>query len=393
MASVTLKAAAAMAFALSQPVLAGVFPENILSASEFEAIPLEKRGSMEATSLWHNSEIPYILQEFPHGASNKIRDAMREWEQRSCIRFIPKKDQDAAWVNFKKMDQGCYSSHLGSPGKGEVVVNLDLPNAWELISNFGDVDSCADGHVPAHMLGHVIGLAHEHQRPDRDQYVHVYINNIEPNWLDQYTIHQSANISVPFDYNSIMLYERDAYTRNGQWTMASITDKEIDPWNTPTDNDFLAINKAYGCADYFMRPIPACRAVATNTDENKSSYKFIIDKYTEQFMTNNNYTHVAAHQNCRSNTINQDTDNWGFTPVNGSGPDAQYHVTVDRCKVNFDRHASRYEVALCKGDNEGTCDIKCGLRRICPHDAKNNGIDSKAVDVVDDVLWVCHPHN
>ncbi|EFQ31548.1 uncharacterized protein GLRG_06837 [Colletotrichum graminicola M1.001] len=212
-------------------------------------------------------------------------------------------------------------------------------------------------------------------------------------WQDQYTIHASADTSVPFDYNSIMLYRMRANTKRGYaYAMVTITDKEIDPWDSPTDNDFLAVNNAYGCEEYYTRSVPECRPVSISADENKSSYTFMLDKYTERYMRDNGYTHVAAHQNCRSNTNNQDTDNWGFTPLNGWGPMAPYQITVDRCKKRFDRHASRYEVALCKGDDEGSCDIKCGLRRICPFDANGKQVDSKAVNVVDDALWVCHPH-
>ncbi|KAF5548576.1 polyketide synthase [Fusarium phyllophilum] len=86
-------------------------------------------------------------------------------------------------------------------------------------------------------------------------------------------------------------------------------------------------------------------------------------------MRANGYTHVAAHQNCHSNTTGQDTDNWGSMPLDGWGPRAQYKATTDCCKKNFDRHVSRYEIALSEGDNQRACDIKCGLRRVCPFDA------------------------
>ncbi|KAK1573328.1 uncharacterized protein LY79DRAFT_525994 [Colletotrichum navitas] len=392
MSSITLKAAAAVAVALSQPVVAAVFPANTFNRSEIEAIPLEKRGSMDATILWDKGEIPYILETLPHDLSNSIRDAMRVWEQRTCIRFVPKQNQ-GAWVYFNKRDTGCFAHNLGAPSSGETIVNLDYPSVGERIGSFGQDKGCMEAGIPTHELGHVIGLTHEQQRPDRDQFIRVYMEAIWSDWQDQYAIHDSADISVPFDYNSIMLYHKGENTRKGYgYSMESITDKDIDPWTSPTDNDYLGVNKAYGCEEYYTRAVPECRPVAINADENKSSYSFIIDKYTEQYMRDHGYTHVAAHQNCRANTNLQSTDNWGFTPLNGWGPKAQYQVTVDRCKKGFDRHGSRYEVALCKGDNEGACDIKCGLRRICPVDANGNQVDSKAVNVTDDALWVCHPH-
>ncbi|EXM13524.1 hypothetical protein FOTG_18026 [Fusarium oxysporum f. sp. vasinfectum 25433] len=200
-----------------------------------------------------------------------------------------------------------------------------------------------------------------------------------------------------------MLYDTKAFAKTNaltpisgskslKHTMETITDKKISPWNSPTANDFKAVNDGYSCEEYYTRVIPQCLSGSIPSNSDFSSYSFILDKHTEAYMRANGYTHVAAHQNCRSNRAGQDTDNWGFTPLNGWGPRAQYKVTTNRCKKDFDRHASRYEVALCKSDNEGACDIKCGLRRVCPFDTSGKQVDSKAIDVVDNNLWICHPH-
>ncbi|KAF5706578.1 hatching enzyme [Fusarium mundagurra] len=397
-----LKSVAILAFAVLQPAFGAVFPSNIFTRSEIEAMSLAKRGSMDAYQLWDSAEIAYILESLPHDLSESVRSAMREWEQSTCIRFVPKTTQ-SAWVNFKKYDQGCFASGLGSPGQGERLVNLDYPNAWERIITFGTYKACLEAGTPAHELGHVIGLTHEHQRPDRDQYIRILTDRIEADSLDQFTIHPGADVHLPFDYNSVMLYDSKAFAKTNFWssifgsmslkqTMETITNKDISPWDSPTANDFKAVNDAYGCEEYYTRVIPQCLSGSIPADGDFSSYSFILDKYTEAYMRDNGYTHVAVHQNCRSNTAGQDTDNWGFTPLNGWGPRAQYKITTNRCKKRFDRHASRYEVALCKGDNEDACDIRCGLRRVCPFDASGNQVDSKAIDIVDDNLWICHPH-
>ncbi|EGU82890.1 hypothetical protein HZS61_008446 [Fusarium oxysporum f. sp. conglutinans] len=402
MASMSFKTIAILTFAVLQPALGAVFPSNIFNRSEIEAMSLEKRGSMDAYQLWDSAEIPYILQSLPHDLSESIRSAMREWEQSTCIRFLPKTTQ-SAWANFKKYDDGCFARGLGSPGSGERIVNHDYPNAWERIVSFGTYKACLEAGTPAHELGHLIGLTHEHQRPDRDQYIRILTDRIEKDSLDQFTIDTTADVHVPFDYNSVMLYDTKAFAKTNAWTpisgskslkhtMETITDKEIDPWDSPTANDFKAVNDAYSCEEYYTRVIPQCLSGSIPANGDFSSYSFILDKHTEAYMRANGYTHVAAHQNCRSNRAGQDTDNWGFTPLNGWGPRAQYKVTTNRCKKDFDRHASRYEVALCKGDNEGACDIKCGLRRVCPFDASGKQVDSKAIDVVDNNLWICHPH-
>ncbi|KAK2666586.1 Peptidase M12A [Fusarium oxysporum f. sp. vasinfectum] len=396
MVSMSFKTIAILTFAVSQPALGAVFPSNIFNRSEIEAMSLEKRGSMDAYQLWDSAEIPYILQSLPNDLSESIRSAMREWEQSTCIRFLPKTTQ-SAWANFKKYDDGCFARGLGSPGWGRESSTSITPTPGKRSSPSALI------RLVSKPLGHLIGLTHEHQRPDRDQYIRILTDRVEKDSLDQFTIDTTADVHVPFDYNSVMLYDTKAFAKTNAWTpisgskslkhtMETITDKEIDPWDSPTANDFKAVNDAYKCEEYYTRVIPQCLAGTIPANGDYSTYSFILDKYTEAYMSANGYTHVAVHQNCRSNSAGQDTDNWGFTPLNGWGPRAQYKVTTNRCKKDFDRHASRYEVALCKSDNEGACDIKCGLRSVCPFDGSGNQVDSKAIDVVDNNLWICHPH-
>ncbi|EXK76650.1 hypothetical protein FOQG_18613 [Fusarium oxysporum f. sp. raphani 54005] len=312
MVSMSFKTIAILTFAVSQPALGAVFPSNIFNRSEIEAMSLEKRGSMDAYQLWDSAEIPYILQSLPNDLSESIRSAMREWEQSTCIRFLPKTTQ-SAWANFKKYDDGCFARGLGSPGSGERIINLDYPNAWEKIISVGTYKACLEAGTPSHELGHLIGLTHEHQRPDRDQYIRILTDRVEKDSLDQFTIDTTADVHVPFDYNSVMLYDTKAFAKTNAWTpisgskslkhtMETITDKEIDPWDSPTANDFKAVNDAYKCEEYYTRVIPQCL------------------------------------------------------------------------------------------DNEDACDIKCGLRRVCPFDGSGNQVDSKAIDIVDPNLWICHPH-
>ncbi|KAJ0161482.1 Astacin-like metalloprotease toxin 1 [Colletotrichum tanaceti] len=477
MAFMTLKAFVAVALALSQTALAGSFPASVLQRSETEGMPVEKRGSMSPYQLWDKGVIPYTLEKLPHDLSNMIRDAMHEWETGTCIRFIQKTDQPA-WITFKKYDEGCYAQRLGAISKGELQVNFDYPSAWRELFSLGFYKSCARPRTAVQALGHVIGLINEHQRKDRDQFVEIRTENVKEEFLNQFDIYEEADISLPFDYNSVMMYDRRAFSKtNWKWwfigykglekTMKSKTAAKIDPRRTPTLGDYNAVNEAYNCPAPYRRPVPKCRPAKVAADPDYSTYNFTIDTFTEDYMRKHGYTFVAAHQRCHAKDATQKTDNWGFAPLYSSGPDAQYNITVDRCKKRYGRHASRYEVALCRGPHERTCEIKCGLRRVCPftggeHDsvpaqddaadpavkddegvpalnstdsalnatdpAQNDSmpaddddtdpgedemaaaaenkdekddeeeedwgvqVDSKAVDVVDDALWVCHGH-
>ncbi|KAI2804272.1 hypothetical protein BLOT_003251 [Blomia tropicalis] len=107
---------------------------------------------------------------------------------------------------------------------------------------------CHDVGSTLHELCHAIGLYHEHMRYDRDQYLNIEWENIQP--IDKVPISQYRP-AAKFDYNSIMIYGSKAFSRNGRNTMT--------PRNRETKiieshfkqslarSDVININTLYGC--------------------------------------------------------------------------------------------------------------------------------------------------
>jgi len=62
----------------------------------------------------------------------------------------------------------------------------------------------------AHEWGHVLGLVHEHQRPDRDRYVAFppgFLDGLAPDRRPDYALDAgSTEIGRPYDYDSLMHY-------------------------------------------------------------------------------------------------------------------------------------------------------------------------------------------
>ena len=60
-----------------------------------------------------------------------------------------------------------------------------------------------------HELGHAIGFIHEHNRPDRDEYITINRQNINSTAAYNFNIYSPGLINtygVPYDYTSVMHY-------------------------------------------------------------------------------------------------------------------------------------------------------------------------------------------
>jgi len=78
-----------------------------------------------------------------------------------------------------------------------------------------------------HEIGHVLGFWHEQSRPDRDEYIDVYLNNIQAGRshnFDKKTNSSVNSLGVTYDFNSIMHYSEYAFSRNR--TSKTLSSKE-----------------------------------------------------------------------------------------------------------------------------------------------------------------------
>jgi hypothetical protein len=60
-----------------------------------------------------------------------------------------------------------------------------------------------------HEIGHALGLVHEHQLPDRDDYIDILMQNVAPHFrvfFSKYSPLVVNQFTVPYEYSSIMHY-------------------------------------------------------------------------------------------------------------------------------------------------------------------------------------------
>ena len=72
-------------------------------------------------------------------------------------------------------------------------------------------------HIVLHMVGHSLGLWHEHNRPDRDRFVQVRWNEIragQSNFFQKIPNNQVNSRNIPYDYLSIMHFGKSVSSNN-----------------------------------------------------------------------------------------------------------------------------------------------------------------------------------
>ncbi|KRZ11556.1 Zinc metalloproteinase nas-4 [Trichinella zimbabwensis] len=186
---------------------------------------------------WPNGVVPYILSDKYGKKSRKIiARAMQMIQEQTCIRFVPnKKHKYRDYVNIEPID-GCYS-YIGRVG-GEQPISL--------------TSNCIQEGVIIHELLHALGFIHEQSRSDRDKYVRILWQNIMPGMeseFEKYSDQDLDNLGFEYDYDSIMHYEKEAFSRNGRATLIPLKSgsEQMGQRDGLSGKDILKINKLYAC--------------------------------------------------------------------------------------------------------------------------------------------------
>ncbi|CAL1288284.1 unnamed protein product [Larinioides sclopetarius] len=103
-----------------------------------------------------------------------------------------------------------------------------------------------------HELGHALGFFHEHSRSDRDDYLTIYLENVQKGMEFNFAkLSPSQNVLyTTFDYGSIMIYGNDAFSKDGSHTMvAKNGQKLLNPFDklVMTQSDVTRVKKMYRC--------------------------------------------------------------------------------------------------------------------------------------------------
>ena len=161
---------------------------------------------------WPNGVIPYAVDS---GVSlSEITAAIGEYETNTCLRFV-ERSNEKVYLKFQRAASECTASGTGRPtSNGPVTIKVSPGNC--------------DAAEMLHMIGHAVGMVHESNRPDRDDYVDIFLDNVNSNAKvyfkkagERSGVLGSSSV-VPgssYDLGSIMHPKHDEDSNNGESTM------------------------------------------------------------------------------------------------------------------------------------------------------------------------------
>lgn len=177
---------------------------------------------------WPKGKIPYEI----HPAltdPQRVLDAIAHWHEKTKIRLVPRSGEDD-FVVFVP-GPGCASAVGRQGGRQEIVLG----------------SSCTTGNA-IHEIGHTVGLWHEQSRIDRDTWVEIVWQNIDPLYRHNFEQHIDDGIDVAvYDYGSVMHYPATAFSRNGKPTISKrqIGGPEIGQRTGLSDGDIKSVEEIY----------------------------------------------------------------------------------------------------------------------------------------------------
>ena len=163
---------------------------------------------------WPSGKIPYAFDGYPESAKKYVQECMDEWEEGSDNSISFKETKSFNWWRNIWWNAGLLKVLKIRQKTHEGVSGLSTPGYCP--RPFMDIDkkSLNIKSTLRHELGHVLGLQHEFDRYDRDDYIIIKDGmsweDFSVGWFARLFINGLEN----YDYDSVMNYTSRYYKKN-----------------------------------------------------------------------------------------------------------------------------------------------------------------------------------
>lgn len=181
-----------------QDGLAIAFGDIILGVPDEEGLK-QGHARLDAPDLWEKPEIPFAIDaDVPR--QERITEALNHIRRKTGVQFVPYTDQPDA-LHFQNGREHCWSTFGRQGGLQPIRISPDC-GAWEI----------------THEVLHAFGMMHEHSRYDRDQYVEILWDHIDPKYKDQFEVLPKSMLGplqdTAFDHRSLLLYGPTTFSKD-----------------------------------------------------------------------------------------------------------------------------------------------------------------------------------
>lgn len=188
---------------------------------------INPRSLLPSVDLWPNGQ---LIFQFENGLSANrqqvFRNACALWERVSNVRCVQRNGQnDFVLVQAANVNQAT----VGVIGGQQVFQIFNWNNQF----------------IVAHELAHAFGFLHEQSRSDRDRWVTILSQNIQPNAIHNFRKYPTVNRTM-YDYESVMHYGPFDFTSNGQATISPSNLPQMGQRTSISFFDELDFKYAYG---------------------------------------------------------------------------------------------------------------------------------------------------
>lgn len=194
-----------------------------------------KVGTNNPALKWPSEVVPYVIEgSFNTAERNFINQAASNFGTSTGMRISwVLRTTQSDYVAITSDSNGCWS-YVGRTG-GRQPLNLQR--------------GCLVLGIVEHEMLHALGIWHEQSRPDRDQFVSINWDNIEPGKEHNFYKKNPSQVLVydSYDYGSVMHYSACAFTSNGRPTITPLDpNANIGQRNGMSNQDVQKLLKFYG---------------------------------------------------------------------------------------------------------------------------------------------------
>jgi len=202
---------------------------NIKNKDKFRA------GSTYGPHKWPGNLLRYYV---PPGYDPKpIESALADLSRvtNNCVRFQRLPSPSGDYVEIYNAGPGICHAYLGHQG-GRQLLSLG--------------QNCWGKETITHEFMHALGFYHEHERPDRDQHVHIDWPYVNTNYCHAYKICQNCRTYTQYNMLSIMHYQSNGFGCRADRPHVMLNRKTMGSINRNlqvTSTDIYNIKMHYGC--------------------------------------------------------------------------------------------------------------------------------------------------